>query len=330
MMNIAVIGAGAWGTALAIHFAQEHSVALWTRNPEDCASMAKRNENQRYLAGFTFPEHLRVADSLAAACADAELILIATSVSGLRPTLEALIDLDLAHKPLMTACKGFEEGTGLLPHEVILDLCPNHPAYGALSGPSFAQELAQGLPCAVTLASPNEAWITEVAQQLNNHTLRLYANTDLIGVAIGGAVKNVMAIATGIADGLNYGLNARAALITRGLAEINRLAIASGAQNTTLMGLAGMGDLILTCTGNLSRNRTVGLKLAEDKSLNTILAELGHVAEGVKTTKEVARLAQARGIDMPITATINELLSGTIKVKAVAERLMMREPKQED
>lgn len=330
MMNIAVIGAGAWGTALAIHFAHDHCVSLWTRNAEDCAQMAAVRENQRYLTGFAFPENLQIAGSLAAACRDAELILIATSVAGLRPTLSALKALNLAQKPMITACKGFEEGTGLLPHEVILDLCPDHQHYGALSGPSFAQELAQGLPCAVTLASPNEAWITAVAQQLNNQTLRLYANTDLIGAAIGGAVKNVMAIATGIADGLHYGLNARAALMTRGLAEINRLAIASGAQNTTLMGLAGMGDLILTCTGNLSRNRTVGLKLAEDKSLNTILAELGHVAEGVKTTKEVARLAQVRGIDMPITDTINELLAGNIKVKAVAERLMMRDPKQED
>lgn len=329
-MNIAVIGAGAWGTALAIHFAHDHSVTLWTRSAEDCAKMAAVRENQRYLTGFAFPENLQIADSLAAACLDADLILIATSVAGLRPTLSALKALNAAHKPMITACKGFEEGTGLLPHEVILDVCPEHQHYGALSGPSFAQELAQGLPCAVTLASPNEAWITAVAQQLNNQTLRLYANTDLIGAAIGGAVKNVMAIATGIADGLHYGLNARAALMTRGLAEINRLAIASGAQNTTLMGLAGMGDLILTCTGNLSRNRTVGLKLAEDKSLNTILAELGHVAEGVKTTKEVARLAQVRGIDMPITDTINELLAGNIKVKAVAERLMMRDPKQED
>ncbi|MBP6562891.1 MAG: NAD(P)-dependent glycerol-3-phosphate dehydrogenase [Neisseriaceae bacterium] len=329
-MNIAVVGAGAWGTALAIHFAQDHTVTLWTRNPDDCANMAKTRENQRYLAGFVFPPKLHIADTLAAACADAELILIATSVSGLRPTLQALQALGLADKPIITACKGFEEGTGLLPHEVILDLMPEHTHYGALSGPSFAQELAQGLPCAVTLASPNEAWVTDIAQTLNNHTLRLYANTDLIGAAIGGAVKNVMAIATGIADGLHYGFNARAALMTRGLAEINRLAIASGAQNTTLMGLAGMGDLILTCTGNLSRNRTVGLKLAEDKNLATILAELGHVAEGVNTTKEVARLAKARGIDMPITDIINELLAGHIKVKTVAERLMMRDPKQED
>ncbi|MBP6115987.1 MAG: NAD(P)-dependent glycerol-3-phosphate dehydrogenase [Neisseriaceae bacterium] len=329
-MNIAVIGAGAWGTALAIHFAQDHNVALWTRNAEDCAHMTQSRENQRYLPGFAFPEKLSVAPSLTQACAEADLILIATSVAGLRPTLAALQAHGLAHKPIITACKGFEEGSGLLPHEVILDVCPEHPAYGALSGPSFAQELAQGLPCAVTLASPNEAWITHVAQLLNNHTLRLYANTDIIGAAIGGAVKNVMAIATGIADGLHYGLNARAALMTRGLAEINRFAIASGAQNTTLMGLAGMGDLILTCTGNLSRNRTVGLKLAEDKSLATILAELGHVAEGVKTTKEVARVAKARNIDMPITAIINQLLDGQIKAKAVAEILMMRDPKQED
>ncbi|MBP6346237.1 NAD(P)H-dependent glycerol-3-phosphate dehydrogenase [Neisseriaceae bacterium CLB008] len=326
-MNIAVIGAGAWGTALAIHFAAEHQVSLWTRNPEDCAQMAQSRTNERYLAGFAFPAGLSIAPSLAAACAEADLVLIATSVAGLRPTLLAH---DFTHTPIITACKGFEEGTGLLPHEVILDVYPEHACYGALSGPSFAQELAQGLPCAVTLAAPNEAWITDVAQQLNNQTLRLYANTDIIGAAIGGAVKNVMAIATGIADGLNYGLNARAALMTRGLAEINRLAIASGAQNTTLMGLAGMGDLILTCTGNLSRNRTVGLKLAEDKSLPTILAELGHVAEGVKTTKEVARLAQSKNIDMPITAIISQLLDGHIKVKAVAEQLMMRDPKQED
>ena len=231
--------------------------------------------------------------------------------------------------PVLTACKGFEQGSGLLPHQVARQELPDNPRIGILSGPSFAQELAQQLPCAVTLASDNTAWIESLAAALSSAVLRLYANDDMVGVGVGGAVKNVMAIAVGIADGLQYGLNARAALMTRGLAEINRLALALGAKQTTLMGLAGMGDLILTCTGSLSRNRQVGLKLAEGKPLPVILSELGHVAEGVYTIREAGAQAAKLGIEMPITRILNELLDGRVDVNDVAERLMLREIRSE-
>jgi len=230
---------------------------------------------------------------------------------------------------VLTACKGFEQGSGLLPHQVVREELPDNPRIGILSGPSFAQELAQQLPCAVTLASDNTAWIESLAAALSSAVLRLYANDDMVGVGVGGAVKNVMAIAVGIADGLQYGLNARAALMTRGLAEINRLALALGAKQTTLMGLAGMGDLILTCTGSLSRNRQVGLKLAEGKPLPVILSELGHVAEGVYTIREAGAQAAKLGIEMPITRILNELLDGRVDVNDVAERLMLREIRSE-
>ena len=212
---------------------------------------------------------------------------------------------------------------------MLREILPANNRTGLLSGPSFAQELACQLPCAVVLASENEAWVSGLARELNTAILRLYANTDTVGVAVGGAVKNVMAIATGLSDGLGYGLNARAALITRGLAEMTRLAAALGAEQKTMMGLAGMGDLILTCTGALSRNRQVGLGLASGKPLAEVLAELGHVAEGVPAAEEVLKTARRLHTDMPVTQTLVELLRGELDVRHVAERLMLRETKAE-
>lgn len=329
-MNITVIGAGAWGTALAIHFSLHgHQVAMWSRDAEHLAAMAAERENKRYLPSFTLPEPLTPHTDLAAALADTDLVLVVTSVAGLRDSVELVKQYGAGHLPILTACKGFELDTGLLTFQVVREVLPENQCIGVLSGPSFAQELAKQLPCAVVLASENETWITGLVQQLNTPVMRLYANTDVIGVAVGGAVKNVMAIATGLSDGLDYGLNARAALVTRGLAEITRLAVAMGAQQKTMMGLAGMGDLILTCTGALSRNRKVGLGLAAGKPLHQVLLEIGHVAEGVPTIDEVFEAACKYQIDMPITQMLYQLVRNELPVSEVVERLMLREAKAE-
>ncbi|OSI13365.1 NAD(P)H-dependent glycerol-3-phosphate dehydrogenase [Neisseria canis] len=329
-MKITVIGAGAWGTALAIHFAlHNNQVAMWSRNSAHQEAMQQDRENKRYLPGFTLPESLSAHTDLNEALQDSELVLITTSVAGLRDSAELLKQHGAGHLPIITACKGFELDTGLLTFQVVQQVLPDNRHIGVLSGPSFAQELAKQLPCAVVLASQNEAWINDLVAKLNTNVMRLYANTDVIGVAVGGAVKNVMAIATGLSDGLQYGLNARAALVTRGLAEITRLAVAMGAQQKTMMGLAGMGDLILTCTGALSRNRKVGLGLAEGKELHEVLTEIGHVAEGVPTIDEVFDAACKYQIDMPITQTLYQLVRKELPVKEVAARLMLREAKPE-
>lgn len=329
-MRITVLGAGAWGSALASHFAlHQHNVKMWTHNLEHAQTMQATRTNERYLAGFALPEALQIETDLSQALSDAELVLVVTPVVGLRDTILKIKELGFGHLPILTACKGFELDSGLLTFQVVQQVLPDNQKVGVLSGPSFAQELAKQLPCAVCLASENQAWIDELTQKLNNHIMRLYANYDVIGVAVGGAVKNVMAIATGLSDGLGYGLNARAALVTRGLAEITRLAEAMGAHPKTMMGLAGMGDLILTCTGALSRNRKVGLGLAEGKTLHQVLKEIGHVAEGVPTIEEVHNAAAKYQIDMPITAMLYQLVRNELAATDVMERLMQREPKSE-
>jgi glycerol-3-phosphate dehydrogenase (NAD(P)+) len=231
--------------------------------------------------------------------------------------------------PLVWLCKGFEEGTGLLPHEIAAQTMGAKARCAALSGPSFAAEVARGLPCALTLASLDPAFARETATLLHGGRMRIYYSTDLVGVEIGGAVKNVMAIAAGISDGLGLGLNARAALITRGLAEMARLGVALGGAAETLFGLAGAGDLILTATGELSRNRRVGLELAQGRSLKDILEHLGHVAEGVRSAKEVARLAKAKGVDMPVSDAVNAVLDGKLAPAKAVELLLSRDPKKE-
>lgn len=325
-MKIGVLGAGAWGTALGIHFALHgHQVWLWSHNDDHVRQLQQQRTNMRYLSDFQLPQKLVPTSELMSA----DLIIIATPVAALRQSALKLVSAGFDKVPVIAACKGFEQQTGLLPHQVLAEAMPQNTNIGVLSGPSFAEELARQLPCAVTLASTNFIWIQELAAALNNTVLRLYANEDVIGAAVGGAVKNVMAIATGIADGLNYGINARVALMTRGMAEIGRLNHALGGQTTTLMGLSGMGDLILTCTGALSRNRRVGLLLAEGKSLPEALKKLGHVAEGVYTVEEVCRQAVRLGVDMPIASILQQLFQGQIKVGAMAEMLMERSPKTE-
>ena len=329
-MNITILGAGAWGTALGIHFAKHnHQIAMWTHNAEHAQAMQQSRENERYLPNFRLPDNLNVYADMPEALRESELVLVVTPVVGLRSSVEQLKQHGGGHLSILTACKGFELDTGLLTFQVVQEVLPENPRIGVLSGPSFAQELAQQLPCAVCLASQNEAWLHELVQELNTNVMRLYANSDVIGVSVGGAVKNIMAIATGLSDGLNYGLNARAALVTRGLAEITRLAVAMGAHTKTMMGLAGMGDLILTCTGALSRNRKVGLGLAEGKTLHQVLKEIGHVAEGVPTIEEVHNAAAKYQIDMPITDMLYQLVRNELAANDVVERLMQREPKSE-
>jgi len=327
-VNIAVLGAGAWGTALAIALGREHRLSLWELEPAQAALVAASRENERYLPGFVLPASAQVTADFSAAVRGAELALVAVPLAGLRQTLAAL-RLAAPKLPFLWLCKGLEASSGLLPHQVAAAEMPPAVSCGALTGPSFAQEVARGLPTALTLASTDPVFAHRVAAALSNQRLRIYSNDDVIGAEVGGALKNVLAIATGISDGLGLGANARAALITRGLAEISRFGLALGARRETLMGLTGVGDLVLTCTGDLSRNRRVGLALAGGRPLAAITAELGHVAEGVLCAHAVARRAAELAVDMPITRAVCAVLSGEVAAAAAVEQLMARDLRQE-
>jgi len=326
-MNIAVLGAGAWGTAMAAHLAARHRVTLWARDADQAAALQQDRVNQRYLPGVPLPAQLTVTADFDLALRDAALILAGVTTAGLRATLRR-IHSAACPLPVVWLCKGFERERALLPHQVCAAELPNATC-GVLSGPSFADEVARGQPTAVTLASTDAAFAATTARELHGGSLRVYSGTDVIGVEVAGAVKNVMAIATGICDGLKLGLNARAALVTRGLAEITRLGVALGGRVETFMGLAGVGDLILTCTGDLSRNRKVGLGLAQGTPLAEILQQLGHVAEGVLSAREVARLAGERGIEMPITEAVCRVLDAPQSAAVVARALLERDAKAE-
>ena len=333
--KITILGAGAWGTAVAIALAARHDVLLWGRNPQQMSETETARENLAYLPGHPLPASLRVGSDFEAALAhvmdarpeEAPLLIAACPVAGLRPLLEQLRGRKIPN--VVWLCKGFEADTGLLPHQVMAEVLGDAVPGAALSGPSFAQEVARGLPCALSVASESAELRERVVAAVHGGNLRVYACDDLVGVEVGGAVKNVMAIATGTADGLGMGLNARAALITRGLAEITRLGVALGAQPGTFMGLTGMGDLILTCTGDLSRNRRVGLALAQGKALDTIVAELGHVAEGVPCAKAVRELARRMGVEMPITEAVAGVLFDGVAAPEMAQRLLARDPRVE-
>ena len=326
-MRIAVLGAGAWGTALAIAFSRRHEVTLWVRDRAQAAAMQAGRVNARYLPGCTLPDSLGIGSDFSVA-GDSELNLVATPLAGLRATLRQLRAVAPAI-PVLWACKGLEAGSQLLPHQIVAEELGRTVLCGALTGPSFAEEVARGLPTAITLAAADGGFAGSMAQALHNARLRIYANQDVVGAEVGGAVKNVMAIAAGISDGMGFGLNARAALITRGLAEISRLGMALGGRMETFMGLAGMGDLILTCTGDLSRNRRVGLELAKGLSLEQILRELGHTAEGVSSAREVALLAGRLGIEMPITQAVHSVLYEAVPASQAVEQLLSRDTRPE-
>ena len=326
-MRIAVLGAGAWGTALALAFAARHEVVLWSHVAAEIEALRVDRENRQFLPGFSLPAAITIEGDLGRATAHADLALIATPLAGLRSTVTALAAAT-PQLPFLWVCKGLEAGTGLLPHQVVAEV--SQATCGVLTGPSFAAEVAQGLPTAMTLASADAGFAAFMAQALHGNHLRIYANDDVVGAEVGGAVKNVLAIATGICDGLGLGANARAALITRGLAEITRFGEALGARRETLMGLTGVGDLILTCTGDLSRNRRVGLGLASGQSLDQVIAALGHVAEGVPAAREVAKRAASLGIDMPITNAVCAVLDGKLAAAAAVAQLMNRDPRAEN
>jgi glycerol-3-phosphate dehydrogenase (NAD(P)+) len=326
-MNVAVLGAGAWGTAVACALAPRHAVRLWARDVHQVAAINAARSNERYLPGHPLPAALTVTSDLAHALERAELVVIGTPTSALRGVLRALRDA-ASHVPLVWLCKGFERDSGQLAHQIVAAELGVRSDSGPLSGPSFAEEVVRGLPTALTVAgaAPFCALVTQI---FHAGALRIYSTDDVIGVEVGGSVKNVLAIATGIADALGLGMNARAALMTRGLAEITRLGVALGARAETFTGLTGLGDLILTCTGDLSRNRRVGLMLGAGRSLPDALAELGHVAEGVWSAPAVATRAAALNVEMPLTSAVCAVLDGRLTPASALQRLLAREPKSE-
>ena len=332
-MNVLVLGAGAWGTALAMHACSapgNAQVTLWARDAQQGAALAAARENRRYLPGAVFAPALRIIagplEMQAAVLRQQDLIVIATPMAGLRSLLTQLAG---AAVPVVWLCKGFESAQagayGLLGHEIQQQVAPDL-ATGVLSGPSFAQEVAAGKPSALVGASRSAAVRAAMVTAFHSQNLRVYANDDVVGVEVGAAVKNVLAIATGLCDGLQLGLNARAALITRGLMEMTRLGVALGARAETFMGLSGLGDLVLTATGNLSRNRAVGLALAQGKTLRQAVDELGHVAEGVYCARTVVQRAASLGVEMPIAHCVVELLDGRMQAAQAVAALMARDP----
>lgn len=331
-MKIAVLGAGAWGTALAISFSHQHQVSLWGRDAKHIAALNHTRTNARYLPDILLPTALAIETDFASAIGSADIALIATSTAGLRDTA-TLVHAAKPTLPIIWACKGFDRDTAKLPHEIVGEIIGTNTNYrarfGALSGPSFALEVARGLPTALTLACNDFDFAQTTANALNGGNLRVYSNADLVGVELGGALKNVMAIAAGLCDGLALGMNARAAIITRGLAEMVRLGVAMGGKAETFMGLTGLGDLILTATGSLSRNRSVGVALAEGKSLEQILAELGHVAEGVNSAAIALKLAKVYGVNLPITEAVCALLFENADPRQIVKLLLSRETKAE-
>ena len=333
-MKIVVLGAGSWGTALAISASNNslarHQVALWARDAAQAATLQAERINARYLPGIALPASLCVrAEPVEAVVTGQDLVIIATPMSGLRRLLS---QLKACPAPVAWLCKGFEapvsQSFGLLAHEVRAQAAPDLIA-GVLSGPSFALEVARGQPTALVAASEHAPVRDALVEAFHSSTMRVYANDDITGVEAGGAVKNVLAIATGLCDGLGLGLNARAALITRGLAEMTRLGVALGARAETFMGLSGLGDLVLTATGDLSRNRKVGLLLAQGKTLQEAVTSLGHVAEGVYCARTVVQRAQSLGVEMPIAQSVVALLDGRIKPADAVAALMGRGPTAE-
>lgn len=325
-MNLTVLGGGAWGTAVALHASAHHATRLWVRDAAQAEEMRATRRNARYLPEVTLPASLQITSDFALAVehARAGIAIVATPMAGLHEMLRGLPD-DVA---TLWLCKGFQEGTGWLGHEVARHVRPGLRC-GVVSGPSFAVEVARGQPTALVVASTDAALCEQAVAALHHGRLRVYTSSDPVGVEVGGAVKNVLAIATGIADAMTLGLNARAALVTRGLAEMTRLGTALGARAETFMGLSGLGDLVLTTTGDLSRNRKVGMLLGQGLPLAQILAELGHVAEGVYTAPMVLRRAAGKGIEMPITAAVAAVLDGTLTPAAALDRLMGRDARAE-
>ncbi len=326
---VLVAGAGSWGTALAILLARNgQPTLLWGRNPKHIADLQRERRNQRYLAGATFPAELTPTTDLTAALAEARDLMVALPCAGLR----GFLDQVAAHpgpRRVALACKGLEPGTQRLPHEIVIEILGESTPVAVVSGPTFAAEVARELPTAVTVATQDQGFSQDLVARLHSKTFRAYTSTDVTGVAIAGAVKNVLAIAAGVADGLGFGANARAALITRGLAEMTRLGRALGGQAETFMGLAGLGDLLLTCTDDQSRNRRIGLALARGEGIEAAIAALGQVAEGIRTAEPVVQLAARLATEMPICAQVARLVRGDCTPREAVGELLARDPKPE-
>lgn len=326
MRPIVVLGAGSWGTALAIQFARggERTV-LWGRAEDDPAELARARRNERYLPGAEFPSSLAIEPDLAKAVGSGEDIVLVVPSSVLRLVLQQIRPMLGPRSRVAWASKGFELASGKLPHQVVGEVLGPHVPIAVLSGPTFAREVGLGLPTAIAVASPNPAFARDLAERISSGGFRAYTQADIVGVEIGGAVKNVIAIATGVSDGLGYGANSRVFLITRGLAEMVRLGVALGAKRETLMGLAGLGDLVLTCTDDQSRNRRFGRALAAGKPVDRAIAEIGQVVEGYHAAKAVRAVALSHGVDMPICRHVFEVLHQGVPIQRVVESMLQRE-----
>jgi glycerol-3-phosphate dehydrogenase (NAD(P)+) len=328
--NITVLGAGSWGTALALLLARnQHAVTLWARNAEHADSMQQQRCNAYHLPDFSFPDNLTITANLETAVSAANLILIAIPSEGFRALLKTIKPYLKTNAKLVYTTKGLESGTNKLLHQVIQEELGNKIHHALLTGPSFAKEVAANQPTAVVIASHNQDYANELITLFANRHFRPYYTQDVIGAEVGGAIKNVMAIGAGISDGLGFGANARAALITRGLHEMTQLGIALGAQRDTFMGLSGLGDLTLTCTDNLSRNRRFGLALGQGKTIEAALQEIGQVVEGAINAQQVHELAQQHHIDMPLTEQVLKVLESKTTPRAAVECLFERKLKAE-
>jgi glycerol-3-phosphate dehydrogenase (NAD(P)+) len=327
---IAVLGAGSWGTALAIHLADSgHDVLLWGNEPEHMQLLSEQRCNQQYLPDVQFPELLQTTDDLELALASPAWVLIAIPSHAYRSFLQKNAALFKEDVGIAWASKGLEHGTGKLIHQVVAEELPQCKKTAVMSGPTFAGEVARNLPTSITVASESEEFSRQVSDDLHSGRFRVYLSSDLTGVELGGSMKNVLAIAAGAADGLGFGANTRAALITRGLAEMMRLGEAMGGKRETFMGLAGMGDLILTCTDNQSRNRRTGLLLAQRKTLEQVHQEIGQAIEGIKTAKEVVELARQHNVEVPISEQVYRVLYENCPIKEAVHTLLSRKSSQE-
>jgi glycerol-3-phosphate dehydrogenase (NAD(P)+) len=329
--RVAVVGAGSWGTTVGAVLASNAEVVLWARDPELASQIDRGHENPRYLPGITLPETIRAVPDLCGACEDAEVIVLAVPSHGLRAVLGSARPAIAPQLPVVSLAKGIEQATHLRMTEVIADVLAGHrrDRIGVVTGPNLAREVAEGQPTASVVAIPDAGAATALQSLFMTATFRVYTNPDVIGCEIAGALKNVVAIAAGIAAGLGYGDNTKAALITRGLAELARLGVALGGEPLTFSGLAGMGDLVATCTSPKSRNRHVGEELARGRPLADIVAEMNMVAEGVKSTAAVLELADAQGIEMPIAAMVGAVLYEDRRPADLVPALMLREAKPE-
>jgi len=328
---IAVLGAGSFGTCLAMLCARENDVLLWARDEEVARTINREHRNPRYLSGIPLPGEVRATSDLEETLRGREMVVCAVPSHSVREVMQRAAPFLEPEGVLVSAVKGIEYETGMTMHQVLEDVLPHvhHPRIVCLSGPSFAIEIAQRLPTVVTLACREEAYAISVQATLSCPWFRCYSSQDVMGVEIGGALKNVIAIAVGIGDGQLQGFNSRAAMMTRGLAEITRLGVALGAERSTFLGLSGMGDLLLTCTGDLSRNRRVGLALGQGRDLADVLAGMGEVVEGIQTTRAACRLAERLGVDLPISQAVRQVIDGEVSPAEAGRLLMTRQLRSE-